>query len=530
MSTRRPSTDFQLGDEFARVLAETTQSLVCVLDEAGRALLFNDACERATGFSRDEVVGRDLTDTLIPPEESDAFREVLAYIWSSGDASPQVGHWRTKDGSLRLIAWSNRFVPATANAPAYLVASGIDLTAREESGEGGLADDSGSKLVEVSRLAQEQRALRRVATLVASEASPERVFMAVSTECARVLEVNASSVWRYEGDDTATVVAGFNRDGIDPFPLGTRLFVEQTTLIGHTRETGLPSRVDDWGTAEGEYKELMLRIGYRSTVAAPIIVAGTRWGAVTVSSADPLPANAEVRLAAFCDLVSLAVASAQAREDLQTSRSRIVRAGDEQRRRLERNLHDGAQQRLVAATLLLRVAQAKLEPEPEAAAKLLKDAAGELDAGLEELRELARGLHPGALTDHGLRGRAGLAGGASAATGRCRGNGRAPRPARRGDRVFHRFRGAEQRRQARTRIARKRDRREARRCPPDRDRRQRHGRRRHLQGNRPARPPRPGRGGRRHPRRDQPARPRHADHRDAAARRALSAIVAPTMP
>ena len=247
MSTRRPSTDFRLGDEFARVLAETTQSLVCVLDEAGRALLFNDACERATGFLRDEVVGRDLTDTLIPPEESDAFREVLAYIWSSGDASPQVGHWRTKDGSLRLIAWSNRFVPATANAPAYLVASGIDLTAREESGEGGLADDSGSKLVEVSRLAQEQRALRRVATLVASEASPERVFMAVSTECARVLEVNASSVWRYEGDDTATVVAGFNRDGIDPFPLGTRLFVEQTTLIGQTRETGLPSRVDDWG-------------------------------------------------------------------------------------------------------------------------------------------------------------------------------------------------------------------------------------------------------------------------------------------
>ena len=404
MSTRRPSTDFQLGDEFARVLAETTQSLVCVLDEAGRALLFNDACERATGFSRDEVVGRDLTDTLIPPEESDAFREVLAYIWSSGDASPQVGHWRTKDGSLRLIAWSNRFVPATANAPAYLVASGIDLTAREESGEGGLADDSGSKLVEVSRLAQEQRALRRVATLVASEASPERVFMAVSTECARVLEVNASSVWRYEGDDTATVVAGFNRDGIDPFPLGTRLFVEQTTLIGQTRETGLPSRVDDWGTAEGEYKELMLRIGYRSTVAAPIIVAGTRWGAVTISSADPLPANAEVRLAAFCDLVSLAIASAQAREDLQTSRSRIVRAGDEQRRRLERNLHDGAQQRLVAATLLLRVAQAKLEAEPDAAAKLLRDAAGELDAGLEELRELARGLHPGTLTDHGLRG------------------------------------------------------------------------------------------------------------------------------
>ena len=101
----------------------------------------------------------------------------------------------------------------------------------------------------------------------------------------------------------------------------------------------------------------MLRIGYRSTVAAPIIVAGTRWGAVTISSADPLPANAEVRLAAFCDLVSVAIASAQAREDLQTSRSRIVRAGDEQRRRLE------ARGSETPESLARRLGQAEAEEE-----------------------------------------------------------------------------------------------------------------------------------------------------------------------
>src|SRR5919107_1299491 len=116
-SERQLRDHFELGDEFARVLAE-----------AGSVLLFNDACERATGFSREEVVGRQLAETLIPPEESEAFREVLSFIWSTGHASPQVGHWLTKDGGRRLIAWSNKPVPATADSPAYLVTSGIDLT------------------------------------------------------------------------------------------------------------------------------------------------------------------------------------------------------------------------------------------------------------------------------------------------------------------------------------------------------------------------------------------------------------------
>ena len=399
------SNGFELSYEFARALAETTQSLVCVLDEAGQVLLFNDACERATGFSRDEVLGRELADVLVPPEERDAFREVLAFIWKTEHPSPQVGHWQTKAGGRLLIAWSNKPVPATPSSPGYLVTSGLDLTERARTPEDPALDgDPAAKLAEVGQLAQEQRALRRVATLVASEASPESVFMAVSAECARVLGVTTSAVWRYEGDDTATVVGRFNRDGIDPFPIGTRLYADESTSIGRARETAAPARVEDWGTAEGELAEMLVRSGYRSTVSAPIIVAGTLWGAVSIGSADPLPSTAEDRLAAFCDLVSLAVASAQAREDLQTSRARIVRAGDEQRRRLERNLHDGAQQRLVAATLLLRLAQTRLEGDPAAAATLLQEAGGELDAGLEELRELARGLHPGALMEHGLRG------------------------------------------------------------------------------------------------------------------------------
>jgi PAS domain S-box-containing protein len=84
--------DFVLGDEFAKVLTEATQSLVCVLDRDGRILFFNDACERATGFSRDEVLGRDAREFVIPDEESEAFGEVLAFIWKTGHSSPR---WAT---------------------------------------------------------------------------------------------------------------------------------------------------------------------------------------------------------------------------------------------------------------------------------------------------------------------------------------------------------------------------------------------------------------------------------------------------
>jgi signal transduction histidine kinase len=146
----------------------------------------------------------------------------------------------------------------------------------------------------------------------------------------------------------------------------------------------------------------MIQAGYRSTVAAPIFVAGVPWGAVGIAAKESLPSDSESRLSAFCELVSLAVAMAQAREDLQSSRARIVKAGDVQRRKLERNLHDGAQQRLVSIALSLRLARSKLSSEPNALEGILAGAAAELDMALEELRELARGLHPAALTEQGL--------------------------------------------------------------------------------------------------------------------------------
>jgi PAS domain S-box-containing protein len=396
--------DFPVGESFARILTEATQSLVCVLDRDGRILLFNEACEKATGFSRDEVVGRDAREFVIPPEEQEAFGEFLAHVFTTGTPSPQVGHWLTKDGGRRLIAWSNKPMAGPNGAPVSLVTSGIDLTDRApQRDEDAMTGDPGAKLAEIGRLATEQRALRRVATLVASEVTPERVFTAVSEESARVLEVNASAVVRYEDDQTPTIVGRHNRDSIDVFRIGERLPVDEHSAVGRVRATGAPARVDDWGRYTGDVAETFLRSGYRSTAAAPIVVAGTLWGAVTIASEDPLPSETENRLGAFCELVSLAVASAQARADLIASRRRLVKAGDEQRRRLERNLHDGAQQRFVSVALTLGLARARVSERPEAAGELLDAASRELHTALEELREIARGLHPAILTDRGLR-------------------------------------------------------------------------------------------------------------------------------
>src|SRR5215217_1429951 len=142
---------FEVGESFARILTETTRSLVCVFDRAGRILLFNEACERATGYRREEVLGRDARDLVIPPEEREAFAEFLAYVWRTGVPMPQVGHWQTNDGARRLIAWSNKPMADADGTPVSLVTTGIDLTDRapqRDDDDRALEGDPEAKLAE----------------------------------------------------------------------------------------------------------------------------------------------------------------------------------------------------------------------------------------------------------------------------------------------------------------------------------------------------------------------------------------------
>jgi signal transduction histidine kinase len=253
-------------------------------------------------------------------------------------------------------------------------------------------------------LTDEQTALRRIATLVAGEATSDRVFEQVTVEAAQTLGASAASLARFDEDGTVTFVGGWSDTGRLAFPVGSRVPVEETGVLAQIQKTGRPERIDDYTGRAPEIVERLSSFGYGSAGAAPIRVGGQVWGALVAAAPrdEPLAPGSERRLADFAELVAQALANADAYRKLAASRVRIVEAGDTERRRLERNLHDGAQQRLVSLALRLRMIRGSLRKDAESAEALLVEASRELDYALEELRELARGIHPAVLTDRGL--------------------------------------------------------------------------------------------------------------------------------
>lgn len=256
----------------------------------------------------------------------------------------------------------------------------------------------------VERLAQEQAALRRVATLIARAASAEELFSAVAEEVARVLNLRVVTVCRYR-EDAIVVLSSL---GIPAFPSGSRWPLDEPSLPGSVYRTGRPVRIDDFtDDLTGAFGiHAMARDGsVKSGLGVPIVVDGAVWGSVNAGSTEEwaFPAEAEERLARFTDLVATSVQNATMRDQLVASRARVIAAADESRRRIERNLHDGAQQRLVSLSLSLRLAETRLRTNPEGAAEILSAASEELTQALAELRELASGIHPAALTLDGLR-------------------------------------------------------------------------------------------------------------------------------
>jgi PAS domain S-box-containing protein len=378
----------------ARKTAILNAAFDCIvtMDGSGQIVEVNAATETTFGYSAEEMVGRELAEIMIPPGRlREDHRRGLQRYMDTG-ASRIVGHpveltAMRADGSTFPVelAVTRPDLPGPALFCGYL----RDVTERRRAE------------LALQGMAEEQAALRRVATAVAAEVEPERLFGLIAEEVGRALDARIGNILRYNADGTALVM-GVWSEAADTIPVGTTLTLDGDTVTPQIWRTGRPARFDTLDGQTGTLADTLRARGIRAAVGAPVSWAGTVWGAVVISSDDrPFPPEAEFRVGDFADLAAQAIANAHAREELAASRVRIVEASDAERRRLERNLHDGAQQRLVATSLAVRMAARRVTEDP--ATRAMLDGAGdELALALEELRELARGLHPAVLTDHGL--------------------------------------------------------------------------------------------------------------------------------
>ncbi len=257
---------------------------------------------------------------------------------------------------------------------------------------------------ELQRLADEQAALRRVATLVAEAAAPTEVFDAVIAEVAQLLGAPQVGMMRSESSHEITILA---QRGQDPAVVraGLRLTLDGDSVTARVLRTGRSARLNVYDEPSGTIAEIARRSNVNATVGAPITVEGGLWGVITASweGEDQPPVDAEERLAEFAELLGTAIANADSRDQLTASRARVLTAGDDARRRVVRDLHDGAQQRQVHTIITLKQAQRALSEDSERVEPLLAEALGHAEEGNAELRELAHGILPAVLTRGGLR-------------------------------------------------------------------------------------------------------------------------------
>jgi signal transduction histidine kinase len=256
-----------------------------------------------------------------------------------------------------------------------------------------------AKESDLERLLEQQSSLRRVATLVAREVAPAEIFGVVTREVGLLSGADVARMERYETDGTVTGIAGWSRTD-DQLAVGTRIELDGVSIASLVLASGGPARVDDFAGASGAMAEELVTAGLRASVGCPIVVSSRLWGVIAASSkTEPFPEGTEEKIADFTELVATAIANAESRAELAASRARVVAAADETRRRIERDLHDGIQQRLASLALDLRGADTSAPAE--LGAHLTRVEAGVIEA-LEDLREISRGIHPAILSKGGL--------------------------------------------------------------------------------------------------------------------------------
>jgi PAS domain S-box-containing protein len=330
------------GEVLGRAVLDAALDCVICMDEHGRVTYFNASAQRTFGYSGEEAVGRDLADAIVPSELREAHRRGLAHFASTGEA-PILGErleltaMRADGSQFPAELTVTRLAPP--NGPGF-IGFVRDITERLSA-----EADLQAARARSDAIAAEQAALRRVATLVARQASLDGLFDAVGEEVQRLLGARGAGVVR-EGE----------------------------------------------GRLESDAS------------AVPIVVDGAPWGAIAVYGvADEPPATEGVAtLQAFAELVAIGVANSATRSELVEARRRVIEAADAARARVTRDMHDGAQQRFVNSLINLQLAQDKWASDGVRAHELLAAGVEETGAGLGLLRELAAGLHPTILNDLGL--------------------------------------------------------------------------------------------------------------------------------
>ncbi|WP_433604909.1 PAS domain S-box protein [Dactylosporangium sp. CA-139114] len=404
LDTMRTSEAQQRAREELDRIFLLSPALICSIGFDGYFRRVNPAFERTLGYSTEELLERPFIDFVLDEDRERTVAEAEALSQGQERMTFQ-NRYRCKSGALRWLEWSALGVPEQG----LIYASARDVTehkhfeAERERRELTLrrSQEQLARLYsEYRRIANEQTALRRVATLIARGSAPDLVFTAVAEEVATLFGADNTTITRFEPDGHATFMGGHplrhpqghGNGGLDP-----RSAVRAVQATGRAARHDLdnPGRAAPPGTTAGDAC---------SAVASPIVVEDRLWGAIGVAAGrGRLPLDTESRLVDFTELVATAIANAESRTELTTSRARIVAAADQIRRRIERDLHDGAQQQLVTLALQLRAIQAELPPDLGTLGAQLDRAVVDAAGALEQLREIARGIHPAVLTEGGLR-------------------------------------------------------------------------------------------------------------------------------
>lgn len=394
----QPDRELTAGDEQVRAALDVALDCVIRIDDRGLVTYFNESARQTFGYRVSDVVGRELAELIIPPSSRDAHRRGLGHFLGTG-----VGPILGRRLELQAMRSDGSEFPAELTVTRMRPPSGPgfigfvrDITERLSAEEELRAARARFELI-----ANEQAALRRVATLVAHQATADELFAAVAKEVAVLFGVRFTSVLRYDSLGNVTLVGAWGEG--PPLAPGDSWPLEEAVAAGVIWHTQAPASVD-LAAFDSSLAAAMLKAGLRFATGAPIVVEGHLWGAITVleETPDALPPDIIGRLERFTELVATAAANAAARSELVAARRRTIEAGDAARARVTRDIHDGAQQKFVNSLINLQLAQDKWSSDPIRARELLDAGVEEAEMGIQTLRDLAAGLHPTILSDMGL--------------------------------------------------------------------------------------------------------------------------------